>query len=836
MSTPIGQLIVRIGADIDEAVGGLRRFGRALDQAGQQWEQLGNRLSLRLTAPLLAVGTAATKATADWETAMTGVAKTVDAPAEQLERLAQIFVGMSERIPVTAIELAKLGEEAGQLGIHLQNIPAFVETVAALRVATNLGEEAGTSLARLANIMGTAQTEFGRMGSVIVDLGNNLATTEAEIVDMGLRIAGAGKTIGLTEAQVLGFAGALSSVGVRSEAGGTAISRVMVDIAQAVDTGSDKLQVFARVAGMSVDDFSERFRTDAAGAIQAFIAGLGRLDAQGESTFAVLEELSLADVRVRDVLLRAAGAGDLLTRSLEIGSRAWEENTALAAEADQFYDRLAATFTRLWSKAKNITAEFGNALRPAIERVTEAGDKMLNIARGLVRQFAALSAETRVQIALWAGIAAAIGPVLVGLGGFVTALGFVASSAAQVVAVLGGLRAMFARVLAVMGGAALVKVGVVLGGVALAVAAIKNNWLGMGTAAAAAWRTLLDVVPRVLSAVGGAFKPWLNILIASFHSLGSVAAIIFDEFIKAPAIAAFQAIRDWARPVLSAVAKGFELLGRLGEGAAKAIREAFAEAGEGADEEGATLGQRIAATIAENFGRDYVGEFVGFVMEGINRARDLVARAIERLREMSGGGAAIAELEQAQIALDGVGETVDEAGSGLDNTNKRMSMLASSVENVASAFTDALGGAISDVGQAFRSFVSFAIRELLSLAARFAVFKIALGIAGGPAGLAGFFGSSFLGFSIPGRAMGGPVVSGQPYVVGERGPELFVPRSSGTVVPNHAMQQPVVFNFDASKLPRPTDPRQAARDADWLHFLSDSIREWEASGGRMGGR
>ena len=36
-------------------------------------------------------------------------------------------------------------------------------------------------------------------------------------------------------------------------------------------------------------------------------------------------------------------------------------------------------------------------------------------------------------------------------------------------------------------------------------------------------------------------------------------------------------------------------------------------------------------------------------------------------------------------------------------------------------------------------------------------------------------------------AMGGPVSAGSPYVVGEKGPELFVPRSSGSIVPNGAM-------------------------------------------------
>ncbi len=40
---------------------------------------------------------------------------------------------------------------------------------------------------------------------------------------------------------------------------------------------------------------------------------------------------------------------------------------------------------------------------------------------------------------------------------------------------------------------------------------------------------------------------------------------------------------------------------------------------------------------------------------------------------------------------------------------------------------------------------------------------------------------------IPARAMGGPVYSGQPYLVGERGPELFTPGASGAITPNHKM-------------------------------------------------
>lgn len=77
-----------------------------------------------------------------------------------------------------------------------------------------------------------------------------------------------------------------------------------------------------------------------------------------------------------------------------------------------------------------------------------------------------------------------------------------------------------------------------------------------------------------------------------------------------------------------------------------------------------------------------------------------------------------------------------------------------------------------------------ALGEIAAQAAQ-SVFSGSLGGGGGGiGGLLNFGGllGSILG--LPGRATGGPVAPGRGYLVGERGPELFVPTTSGTVVPN----------------------------------------------------
>ena len=50
-----------------------------------------------------------------------------------------------------------------------------------------------------------------------------------------------------------------------------------------------------------------------------------------------------------------------------------------------------------------------------------------------------------------------------------------------------------------------------------------------------------------------------------------------------------------------------------------------------------------------------------------------------------------------------------------------------------------------------------------------------------------------------GKALGGAVGAGRPYMVGERGPELFVPGAQGNIIPNNAMGgSNIVVNVDAS--------------------------------------
>lgn len=308
---------------------------------------------------LTGLGVAAVNAGSDFESAFAGIRKTVDATEQEYAVLEDSIRDMAKNMPMTASELAEIGESAGQLGIHTENLEDFIQTMADLSVATNLtSEDAASQFAKFANITGMAQDQFDEMGSTVVALGNNMATTEADIMNMAMRLAGAGSQINMSEADILGYSAALSSVGIEAEAGGSALSKVMVSMQLAVETGTEDLKDYANVAGMAADEFQQLFKTDPSRALSAFITGLGDTDRLGKSAIAVLDEMGISEVRLRDTLLRAASAGDLFENSLRIANEGFKENVALAREAEQRY----ATFESRLQMVQNRVNDVGISL------------------------------------------------------------------------------------------------------------------------------------------------------------------------------------------------------------------------------------------------------------------------------------------------------------------------------------------------------------------------------------------------------------------------------------------------------------------------------------------
>ena len=126
-------------------------------------------------------------------------------------------------------------------------------------------------------------------------------------------------------------------------------------------------------------------------------------------------------------------------------------------------------------------------------------------------------------------------------------------------------------------------------------------------------------------------------------------------------------------------------------------------------------------------------------------------------------------------STDGVGDAFEKIGDSI-------------AQGVSTALTDAILQART-LGEAAKGILNMIARQLLQLGINTLLFNV-------------FGGAGGIFKNLPTFAAGGKPPVGRPSIVGERGPELFVPSSAGTIIPNHSLSggvtNNIVVNVDAS--------------------------------------
>lgn len=419
------------------------QFGNKAKEAGEKANNALDMLAAQVAYQTIKKGfdeirqaiTECIDASIEFESAMAGVAKTTDLTDDELAAMGDALQEMSTRIPTAASDLAAITEAAGQLGIQKENLLDFTEVMANLGVATNLSaEEAASSLAKFANVVKMDADNYDRLGSVIVALGNNFATTERDIVSMATRIASTGAIIELSEPQIMAIATALSSVGIEAEAGGSAISKLLKNMevsAKSYGTANETiretgytlrelelladqdskgfkelagslgmtsgelknfmnqkktLEQFADVAGMTAEAFIDLWGRDAVQALDAFIGGLNDTDRTGQSAVQTLNDMGLTEIRLSNAVLSLASNGHILTDSVELANQAWDENNALAKEAETRYATTESKMQLLDNSVQALKASIGDQLTPALRNFADAGIDATKWAKDFIQQ------------------------------------------------------------------------------------------------------------------------------------------------------------------------------------------------------------------------------------------------------------------------------------------------------------------------------------------------------------------------------------------------------------------------------------------------------------------
>ena len=397
------------------------KFGKI----GHGMTSVGRSMSIGVTTPIVAGFGASVKAAVDYEQALAGVAKTTNLSGAELNKMSDEITGMSKQMPFAATEIAGVAEAAGQLGVKKSEITDFTKTMLDMSVATNLtSEEAATEFARFANAAGMPIDKVDRLGASVVALGNTTATTEKEIVEMGQRLAGAGSQAGFSADQIMSISAAMSSVGIEAEAGGTAMTQIFNKMTKATAEGGETLDNFGKTAGMTGKEFAETWEANPTKALSAFVKGLSNTEGGAKGVLKALDSVGIKGIREADTIRRLSNNHTVLDKALRTGAKGWKENNALTNEAKTRYKTMGSQLQIFKNQLFALGKDIGNVIAPVVVGITkkfgqwaESFTKMPKPIKG-------------VSIALGL-VAAATGPVVLGVGLLLRAVGSAAKGYAS---------------------------------------------------------------------------------------------------------------------------------------------------------------------------------------------------------------------------------------------------------------------------------------------------------------------------------------------------------------------------------------------------------------------
>jgi len=202
------------------------------------------------------------------------------------------------------------------------------------------------------------------------------------------------------------------------------------------------------------------------------------------------------------------------------------------------------------------------------------------------------------------------------------------------------------------------------------------------------------------------------------------------------------------------------------------------------------------------FNMENAGKAVMDVNGNIKAASVTVQQASQPIQNLANG------FQRVQASATGVSFTVNKSKTGLQQYAQAARNTTQQLDNMAvqglNRLEDSLLGVIqgtTSVKDAFKSMAASIISDMIRMAIQQQVTGVLAGalggvfggMFGGGGGISGGAGTAGVYYPAP-RAMGGQVNKNTPYMVGERGRELFVPNQSGSIVPNNQIGGGVVVN------------------------------------------
>ncbi|SFU49250.1 phage tail tape measure protein, TP901 family, core region [Pustulibacterium marinum] len=283
--------------------------------------------------------------------AQADVQKTTGLTKDEVNELTKSFGLLKTR--TARIELLKLAEEAGRLGIKgTENIQAFVTEANKMKVALgdDLGETAIRDVGKMVDIYRVGE-QTGRdfagsmnaLGSAINEVSASGSNQAGFLVDYLKRQAGIASQARISAADNVAYAATFDEIGQSVEVSATAMNKVWADMFQDPST-------YAKIAQMSVKDFSTLLQTDANEAMLLFLEGLNKDSSGLQILLEKMKDLEVGGSRGVAALAALSSSTNLLRERQQQSNKALEEATSLTNEYNLKNNNLAAMLEKVKRK------------------------------------------------------------------------------------------------------------------------------------------------------------------------------------------------------------------------------------------------------------------------------------------------------------------------------------------------------------------------------------------------------------------------------------------------------------------------------------------------------
>lgn len=434
----------RLGENLTNAGDRMQQFGRGMSRVGRS-------MTMRVTTPIVGMGTAALMAGMNFEEGMSKVQAISGATGDELQMLEDQARELGGTTRFSATEAAGAMEYLAMAGFEVNEITESMPGLLDLAAAANM------DLARAADItsniisgFGYEAEDAGRVADVLAEGAASANTSVEQLGDAMATVAPVASALDLEVEGLTAAVGFMSDAGIQGSTAGRQLRQGLLRLSDPTGEAADLIEDL----GINVFDADGNMK-DLDEVVNELAGGLDGMSAQAET--AALSTLFGSQSVAGWTALLERGGDELADYTGEL------ENSEGAASdmAKTMQDNAKGAMIEFQSALEGVGIEIAQHIIPAFTDAVEW-------TTDLVRKFGELDEEQQKQILKWMGIAAAAGPAAMVLGNVFTVVGGVARVAGGLATTLGrvGGSGLLGRI-AMMGPGAATPVGLAIAGVGL---------------------------------------------------------------------------------------------------------------------------------------------------------------------------------------------------------------------------------------------------------------------------------------------------------------------------------------------------------------------------------